>query len=56
MRRFKERGASRPHCFIHFGAGTPILLEAPGGADALPVIFSLFLIKFSPFSAWKGNV
>jgi len=42
MRRFKERGASRPHCAaIHFGAGTPILLEVPGAADDLAANLSL---------------
>ena len=34
-----------PTLFIPFGAGTPVLLEAPGGADALPVIFSLFSLE-----------
>ena len=29
-----------PTLFILFVAGSPVLLEAPGGADALPVNFT----------------
>jgi len=53
MRRLKECGASRPQSSIHFGAGTPNLLEAPSAADALPANLSLRL-NFLPFQLGKG--
>jgi len=52
MRRFKQRGASRP-IVPSLWAGPPYLLEAPGGADALPANLSLRL-NFLPFLLGKG--